>query len=145
MVTTRHIKRFFEYSGSDRLALVSFGLRVPFYQLALKSFGYQRFQSVFIKSRSGEKTANSIEHAKHQGHLVNIAVGGMAGSDNCLLRSVMLSRHLTKAGYAPQIVFGVGKGGYAFQAHSWVEVEGVVVNDRGDVAQAHAIFEAPNK
>lgn len=142
MITTRHIKRFFEFSSSDRLELVLIGLRVPFYQLALKALGYQRFQRLFINSRTGQKMPGSIEHAKRQGRLVNMAVGGMIGGDKCLLRSVMLARHLTKTGYAPKIKLGVGKENSDFQAHSWVEVDGIVVNDRDGIAESHSIFEA---
>lgn len=124
---------------------MSLGMRVPFYQIALKAMGYQRFQRLFITSRLGGKTPTSIKYAKHQGQLVNLAVGAIAGGDNCLLRSVMLSRRLAKLGYAPDIMFGIGRSDSAFQAHSWVEVEGIVVNDKDDVAQTHTIFEAPNK
>ena len=144
MMTSRRIKRFLALSGKDRLALLFYGVRVPVYQLALKALGYERFQRIFISSRTGGKTPRSIQHAKHQGQLVNMAVGAIAGGDNCLLRSVILSRHLTKRGYAPEVIFGTRKDGSTFQAHSWVEVDGIVINDRADISQSHAIFEAPS-
>jgi len=144
-MSAQHIKRFFAVSGTDRIALVSLGLRVPVYRLALKALGYERFHIRFITSCLSTKTPPSIDQAKHQGQLVNMAVSAIAGRDNCLLRSVMLSRRLAKQGLATKIIFGVGKEEAAFQAHSWVEVEGVVINDREDIAQMHAVFETPNK
>lgn len=74
-----------------------------------------------------------------------MAVRATAGDDNCLLRSVMLARYLAKHGYAPKIIFGMGKDGANFQAHSWVELGGLPVNDRDNIAQSHAIFEASIK
>ena len=145
MMTLRHIKRFFALSGADRVALLSYGVRVPVYQLALIVMGYERFQRIFIPSQLSGRTPKSIEYAKHHGQLVNMAVGAIAGGDNCLLRSVILSRHLAKRGYAPEVIFGTRKDCSSFQAHSWVEVDGLVVNDRDDIALSHALFEAPNK
>jgi len=122
-----------------------FGLRVPFYIIGLKVFGYQRVRDFKPGSIRGNNKITSIDYAKHQGKLVNMAVSAIAGGDNCLLRSVMLGRHLEKAGIAPQIIFGLEKHGLEFKAHSWVEVDGIVVNDRDDIATSHTVFEGPNK
>lgn len=141
----RHIKRFFEFSNSDRWTLVSFGLRVPIYKLGLSLLGYHRFQKHFIKLPLTAQPEQFLTYAKHQGLLINMAVSGVAGGENCLLRSVMLTRRLGKLGYRPEIKFGIDRNNSRFQAHSWVEVDGIVLNDRDSVAENHVIFEARNK
>lgn len=59
----------------------------------------------------------------------------------CLLRSLALGWFLARAGIPFDLRIGVGGNSVAatrdgdFQAHAWVEVDGIVINDRPDIAE----------
>lgn len=50
--------------------------------------------------------------------------------DQCLVRALALARHATAAGYGIDLVFGVKLR--PFEAHCWVEHQGVVLDDHLD-------------
>ena len=70
----------------------------------------------------------------------------------CLLRSLTLARYLGRRGIACEVRIGLPaeQGGAApgadldFSAHAWVEYDGVVLNDRDDVAALYAPFDLPS-
>jgi hypothetical protein len=70
----------------------------------------------------------------------------------CLLRSLALARLLGRRGIACEVCIGLpaGQGGPVpgagpdFSAHAWVEYDGVVLNDRDDVAARFLPFDAPS-
>lgn len=136
-----YLKHLLKMQWSDRVALMSYAMKIPFYQFALNKLGYNRFQELFLNSRADIHVEDDVDYAKRHGQLINFAVNGVAGADNCLLRSVMLTRMLKRKGLPVEIKFGVKKNNDAFQAHSWVEFDGVPVND-GDNVNKYHVFEA---
>lgn len=57
---------------------------------------------------------------------------------NCLERSLILYRFLSRAGAEPRLVLGVAHQHGAFTGHAWVTVDGNPVIDRGDALEAFA-------
>jgi len=57
--------------------------------------------------------------------------GRLLVSPNCLERSLLLYRLLSREGANPTIVFGVDRGGETVAGHAWVEIDGAVVHDAG--------------
>ncbi len=57
----------------------------------------------------------------------------------CLQRSVVAVTLLRRHGVSAQFVYGVQQ--LPFKAHAWVEVAGVVVNDRQDVLREYCVVE----
>ena len=139
-----YLKHLLKMQWSDRVALMSYAMKIPFYQFALNKLGYNRFQELFLNSRADIHVEDDVDYAKRHGQLINFAVNGVAGADNCLLRSVMLTRMLKRKGFHPEIRFGVRKNTDAFLAHSWVELEGRAINDQSDVAERHNSFKTTN-
>ena len=135
-----YLKHLLKMQWSDRVALMSYAMKIPFYQFALNKLGYNRFQELFLNSRADIHVEDDVDYAKRHGQLINFAVNGVAGADNCLLRSVMLTRMLKRKGFPVEIKFGVKKNTDAFMAHSWVEFGGVPVND-GDNTSKYHVFE----
>jgi len=56
---------------------------------------------------------------------------------NCLSRSIVLWWRLRRRGLEPDLRLGVSLAGGTFAAHAWVEHEGQVLNDTGDVADRY--------
>lgn len=57
--------------------------------------------------------------------------GRLLVSPNCLERSLLLYRLLSREGANPTIVFGVDRGPETVAGHAWVEIDGAVVQDAG--------------
>ena len=57
--------------------------------------------------------------------------GRLLVSPNCLERSLLLYRLLSREGANPTIVFGVDRGTETVAGHAWVEIDGAVVHDAG--------------
>ena len=49
--------------------------------------------------------------------------------DNCLDRSLIAYRFLSKAGAAPELVVGVAKPGEEVRGHAWVRLDGVALRE----------------
>lgn len=57
--------------------------------------------------------------------------GRLLVSPNCLERSLLLYRLLSREGANPTIVFGVDRGTETVAGHAWVEIDGAVIHDTG--------------
>jgi hypothetical protein len=62
---------------------------------------------------------------------------------NCLERSMTLWWVLRLDGISGELHIGARKEGGRLEAHAWVELGGHVLNDRADVHQYYALFDAP--
>jgi hypothetical protein len=62
------------------------------------------------------------------------AFGGWPDRD-CLQRSLLLYRELTRAGWRPELVVGFERGAAGLLGHAWVRADGRVIGD-GDAAVA---------
>lgn len=59
---------------------------------------------------------------------------------NCLVRSVAVLVLWRRAGIAADLRIGVAATHPQFEAHAWVEVDGVPVNDTPEIAQRYVPF-----
>ena len=93
-------------------------------------------------------TGERLQRARETSYAVAVAVKYGPWRPRCLLRSLALGWFLGRRGIPFDLRIGVparGRGTPAtvspdFSAHAWVEVEGVVVNDRDDVGDRHVPF-----
>jgi len=73
--------------------------------------------------------ASDVERSVQVAAAVDAAFGLIPVSSSCLRRSVTLLRELRRMGLAATMHIGVRKDADAFEAHAWVQVGDVVVND----------------
>jgi hypothetical protein len=106
---------------------------------------------------SARRTLETVARLGHLGTVpiacdpgrVGWAVNGVARvlrmrNAACLARSQLIWLLLSWCGQRPVIRVGAGPGlGAGTMAHAWVEVDGVPVADRGDVALLHPPFDGP--
>jgi hypothetical protein len=71
---------------------------------------------------------------------IGIASRYCPGGGNCLVRSVALYGTLRHAGVPAHLRIGVGRTALQLDAHAWVELDGVPVNDAADVGARYAPF-----
>lgn len=62
---------------------------------------------------------------------------------NCLKKSLVLWYLLRCQGIVSELRIGVRREQGEFQAHAWVEYQGIVLNDTPNVRQHFAMFEHP--
>lgn len=74
---------------------------------------------------------------------VDIAAHNTWPRPTCLSRSLALWRMLAAEGVPAVVRLGVSRPGDGFEAHAWVEVGGLVVNDAPDVASRFRPLEHP--
>jgi hypothetical protein len=75
--------------------------------------------------------------------LVDAAARRGPYSATCLPRSLTLWWLLRRRGIDSYLRIGVRKAAGRIEAHAWVELRGLVLNDQGDVSQRFAPFDRP--
>jgi len=88
--------------------------------------------------------ASDAQGAREAARLVNAIACRIPGRPNCLTRSVTLWWILRRRAVDSTLRIGVRTAGGQFEAHAWVELAGLVLNDAADVAQRFAPFEGTN-
>lgn len=82
------------------------------------------------------------DRAKAVSEAVDIGLGVLPVAATCLRRSVTLQRELHRLGLASELHVGVRRGPRAMEAHAWVQVGPVVVNDDPAVTATYAALAA---
>lgn len=113
---------------------------MPVCWIGLQVLGLARLEARLARSGSHGKSM-SLAEAQETGRLVNLAARYAPVRANCLTRSLLLSWMLRRRGVACELRIGVRLVQGMFSAHAWVEVEGLPVNDRPDIATEFAPFE----
>ena len=86
-------------------------------------------------------STSAAETGRALGRLVNAVAWRLPGRPACLTRSVTLWWLLRRRGIDSEIRIGVRRADGRLEAHAWVELEGVVLNDAQDVGERFAAFE----
>ena len=126
-------------SGVERRTLAISLVLLPLVGLGLRVFGYKRTQQALARI-SPRKAAESdvrdqVEQARIIARSVRIAARRGLYRATCLRESLTLWWLLRRRGIISDLRLGVDKQSEAFNAHAWIEVAGIPVNDAIDVAQ----------
>lgn len=118
-------------SRPDRWLLLHAWFAVSVVGVALKVASFQRVHSILRRC-----APRADRHAKQQrasasvlqvAHLVAVAARHTFLPNSCLHRSLALWWLLERRGFASRLEFGARKRNGAFEAHAWVEHDGVAV------------------
>ena len=122
---------------------------LPAISLSLKMRGFRATQQALQKfSVSREKEAPSGqrmpdgERVKLAARMVNAAARHGLGRFSCLERSLALWWLLREEGIASSVRIGARKTDGKFEAHAWVEREGVALNEPQQEHRHYATFDA---
>jgi hypothetical protein len=128
------IRKLRQLSANEWLLLVQAQALLPLTLVGVRIFGVSRWQSVLAKTFANlnpynPATARNIRIATVT-RMVGIAshYGILVG--NCLERSMVLWCLLANSGIESEIRFGARKQNENLQAHAWVELNGVPLNDQ---------------
>jgi hypothetical protein len=136
------IRGWLALSGAQRVRLIAMMLALPLIEAALRLFDYQRTQRWLERhsERAGSRRADpgDLSAAQDLAKLASIAGRHGAISATCLRQSLLLYWLLRRRGLDPQLKLGVRKHDSVFDAHAWVELEGVAL---AQTDLAHQVFE----
>ncbi|MGH9754003.1 MAG: lasso peptide biosynthesis B2 protein [Blastocatellia bacterium] len=124
---------------------------LPLTALALRLAGLRRSQRIFSRlifpggphdpARKIEWSETAIAQALRISRLVSVAARHGVYPANCLQRSLALWWMLRRRGIESELQFGARKTDGRFEAHAWIEVAGVVLNDSDDVRLCYTPFD----
>jgi len=130
---------------ADRRALLQALVLLPIATAGRHVMSYGRLRTVLsaLLPPRAELSLTDPEaraRAEQIARMVQIAAGRSPLRPSCLDRSLVLWALLRRHGYRSTLRIGARKEGTRFEAHAWVEVNGVVVNDAEDVGRRFAAF-----
>jgi len=113
----------------------------------LRALGFKRWNATiehftFGKSSDADQgnasrlNPSDIDLASHTAMGLDLAARHLFFRTNCLERSLTLQWLLRRRGIATDLRIGARKESEHFEAHAWIELEGVVLNDP-DEAHLH--------
>ena len=120
-----------ELPWQEKTLLVRFIFCMSWVSFSIRFFGYlqtRRFLSRFI-SQTDLHQANEVELARAQRVAELIAIAGRHGliTATCLRQSVLLEYWLQRQHLAAEIKIGIRKADDLFDAHAWVELNGIAL------------------
>jgi len=134
-------------SKSDRALLINAVFLLPIVATSLKTIGLRRTQSWLTRNTLGPivpPTEQTRANVRRTAQMVAAACRQYPLRSGCLPRTVVLWSLLRCRGIDADVRIGVrGDAQGEFQAHAWLEWNGEVINDAGDVARQYLPFDRP--
>jgi Transglutaminase-like superfamily len=131
-------------TGEERSLLLQAIIFLPLVAFSLQLWGMQRTQQALTRlSNSAISLTSDVRLIQIQktSRLVEIAANYIPVWGNCLKKSLVLWFLLRRQGIVSELLIGARRLEGEFQAHAWIEYQGIVINDTPNVRQSFAIFE----
>jgi hypothetical protein len=142
-------ERFRRFRALERAARRIFLRAVVLLPLVALSLRWRGFKATQAKLQAYLSNANPEQDAAVEksaavmtARMVNAADRHGLIHPSCLAKSLTLWWLLARQGISSQLRIGARKEGEKFQAHAWVERDGVALNEPDDHHQHYAAFDA---
>src|SRR5690349_16001042 len=141
------LRKFLRLNPSERWTLAYAMILLPLTGMVLRLVGLRRSQEIFSSFisrnsvRKREQSEAVLTQALHISHLIRLANDHGLYQANCLQRSLVLCWQLRWRGIESELHFGTRKDIGRIEAHAWVEIKGIVLNDSSDVRQRFQPFD----
>jgi len=119
---------------------------LPLVVLGLRLKGFKRIQSTLASQLpAGDVSTgnNTLSQAHMIARMVSVASEHGFCTATCLPQSLLLSWFLKRRGITADLCFGVNKTETQLEAHAWVEVRGIPINDTEDVRERYTPLGKP--
>jgi hypothetical protein len=139
----RKIRTFQKFPPAERWLIVQALVLLPLISGLLRLFGMQRTQKaleLFVNQSLFKSKSLQQFDAPKIVQLFKVAVRYNINWATCLSQSLVLCWLLKVNNIASELKIGVRSEGGKLEAHSWVECDGVVLNDLPDVSQRFSAF-----
>lgn len=131
---------------SERRWLAKALLLLPLTALGLRLVGFKRCQTALARlapvngAHPTERADSLMRQARAAARMVSVAARYGPYRATCLRQSLTLWWLLRRQGIASDLCFGARKEAGRVEAHAWVELQGVALNEAQDVHQRFAPF-----
>jgi hypothetical protein len=166
-MNSKHLRAFFSLPRGERRLLLLAIIGLPATAVLLRLVGFNRCYAGLrrlVRPKAGIERPPNMLRAYRIARLVRLANGRLPPAANCLQRSLVLWTLLRRHGVESDLRIGVRKERLPFappaanaglqnllrlqpdthfEAHAWVEWQGVVLNDTPTVRQRYAAFDRP--
>ena len=136
--------RWLELPPCERWVLLGMMVGLPVISASLWVFGVVRTRRWLERLSSSDALRNAeaadLQSSQRMSRLAEIAGRRGAVPATCLRQSLLVYWLLRRRGFAPELKIGVRKRESLFDAHAWVELQGVPL---GQANLSHTPF--PNK
>jgi hypothetical protein len=145
MLATR-LNQLSQLSRPERRLLIQATLLLPLVHAGLLLLGYARLRRLLeglapLKSIDPSPAeVESVQRAREIARVVSIAAQHGFYRATCLRRSLLTWWLLRSDGLESQICFGVRLSKEGFEAHAWVEVNKIVINDSPEVHDQYLVL-----
>ena len=135
-------RKFWQLSRFERQLFIQSLLLLPLSGLALRLMSFKRLQSFLTRLAPAKKSSKEIfQNARITNVMVQAAARHGAYSATCLPQSLTLWWLLRRQGIESDLRFGARKEAGLMEAHAWVELSGIPLNETLDVDQRFKPFE----
>ncbi len=121
-------------------------LLLPLVTLSLRWRGFRATQAALqrLLRNAGQESATgpADKNASITAHMVNAADRHGLVHPSCLAKSLTLWWLLGGQGISSQLRIGIRKENEKFEAHAWVERDGIALNELDEPHQHYAAFDA---
>lgn len=137
----RRLARWLELPPGDRWRLLGLMLGLPAIAALLRVSGLVRTRHWLERLSQNAGTHHvrpaDLQAAEELARLADIAGRRGTITATCLRQSLLIYGLLRRRGFAPELKIGVRKEGAGFDAHAWVELQGVAL---GQANLVHSPF-----
>jgi hypothetical protein len=137
-------KEFVQLTWQERWLLFQSFVFLALIAAGLHLMNFQRLRSLLLRFSSVSSDVcgdAALEQAFATSRLVQAAASRMHFNITCLARSTTLWWLLRRQGIASEIRIGINQQEGEFQAHAWVEIDSIVLNDKADIHHHYAAFD----
>lgn len=144
------LRRFSSLDSEARGIFLRAGVLLPLISVSLRTRGFRATQESLLRSLahpqqlSQENSARVLADAERTRltvRMVNAAVRHAWRSSTCLEKSFALCWLLGRQGIASELRIGARKIDGKFEAHAWVECQGIAVNEPAQLHRHYAPFD----
>lgn len=146
--TTQAWRGFWRQDAGSRGVLLEATAANVATRLGLRVLGYSRWKALLIRCAPGPKVPagndiDTVKAARELARLQQAVARQLSFKANCLEQSLALWWLLRRRGISAELRVGARKAGGTFEAHAWVEVRGIVLNDLTEEHRDFAPFNGP--
>ena len=142
------LRRFRALEPNARGIFLRAAALLPLVSLSLRLRGFRSTQASLQKRMGGALSGGcdpsnpaNAERTALTARMVRSAAYRSLGTATCLERSLALWWLLERQGIASSVRIGTRKTGQKFEAHAWVECDGVALNEPEELHKHYAAFD----
>jgi transglutaminase superfamily protein len=137
-------RAYWRLDRSDRWLAIETAAGLAATRIGLRVAGLRRWKALFTRRvvrKVSPAAAEAIVVARRVARIQEAVTRHLTWHASCLERSLVLWWQLNRRGIAAEMRVGARKEAGRFEAHAWVEVGKVVLNDSGEAHLHFAPFD----